>query len=527
CNTTFTNSTGLIKSPYYPEDYPLNVQCAYSIKVPADHQISLSIEFLDLTYSVNCTEDVLEVWDGPAGLLAPIGRYCGYLFSQWLRSKDNEISLTFASDMVNTRRGYRLRYYAVKSDCNSTISLTKGFIATPSQHGSMCSWTINSLPGHVISLRFDRFFLKLSEGCSRDYLVIKDDQSVIGRYCGYQKGELIYSNTHSVILEYASTTVDKDNGFQIYYEALEKPESRGYHNKTRGSLQSPLYPNNYPSNTKYAWQIELLPGYVIDLMFDDFQLEFSVNCTQDFLEVFDGADNSSVSLGKHCGEKKSSDHVTTSGNLMYLEFVSNSRRTAKGFSVSYTGIKSGKTNCPKNFTNTSGTIMSPNYPDFYPKNYNCQWQISIAVGYQIYLAFTYFDLVHTPKCSGDYVAISGVSGGKDGHPERHCGYLVKRYPLVSKMNQMVITFQSDGQDSSRGFVLDYNVDGTGFPPPPRSPTSNEIDQAVQVEFYNITKSQWITNKDVAFKTLIGNATNLYCEGENLSKCRLLSNERQR
>jgi len=117
--------------------------------------------------------------------------------------------------------------------------------------------------------------------------------------------------------------------------------------------------------------------------------------------------------------------------------------------------------CPKNFTNTSGTIMSPNYPDFYPKNYNCQWQISIAVGYQIYLTFTYFDLVHTPKCSGDHVAISGVSGGKDGNPERHCGYLVKRYPLVSKMNEMVITFQSDGQDSSRGFVLDYKVDGTG------------------------------------------------------------------
>lgn len=117
-----------------------------------------------------------------------------------------------------------------------------------------------------------------------------------------------------------------------------------YLNRTRDHLQSPLYPNNYPSNAKYAWLIELLSEYIIDVIFDDFKLEFSVNCTNDYLEIFDGSDNSSVSLGKYCGAKKPSEHVKSSGNVMYIEFSSNRVRTTKGFRISYNAIKSGDIN---------------------------------------------------------------------------------------------------------------------------------------------------------------------------------------
>lgn len=117
--------------------------------------------------------------------------------------------------------------------------------------------------------------------------------------------------------------------------------------------------------------------------------------------------------------------------------------------------------CPKNFTNSSGTIMSPNYPDFYPKDYDCEWHITYAVGYQINLTFTYFDLVHTIKCTGDYVVLNGAIGDKEDSEQRHCGYIVRRDPLVSKLNTMVVKFHTDSSQVSRGFVLDYKVDGTG------------------------------------------------------------------
>jgi hypothetical protein len=84
----------------------------------------------------------------------------------------------------------------------------------------------------MISLRFDRFFLKYSDDCTHDYLVIKDGESVIGRYCGHQKGEFLYSKTNSITLEYATTSIADGTGFQIQYEALvmpgkEKSSSRG------------------------------------------------------------------------------------------------------------------------------------------------------------------------------------------------------------------------------------------------------------------------------------------------------------
>lgn len=105
-------------------------------------------------------------------------------------------------------------------------------------------------------------------------------------------------------------------------------------------------------------------------------------------------------------------------------------------------------------------IISPNYPDFYPKDYDCEWQITYSKGYQIYLTFTYFDLVRTDNCRGDYVLFEEATGVKED--ERYCGYIVRKYPLVSKLNTMVVKFHTDSLHASRGFVLSYMVDGTGM-----------------------------------------------------------------
>jgi hypothetical protein len=48
--------------------------------------------------------------------------------------------------------------------------------------------------------------------------------------------------------------------------------------------------------------------------------------------------------------------------------------------------KSIDIDCPSQlFTNTSGDIYSPNYPDSYPTNINCQWTIEQSPGARISL----------------------------------------------------------------------------------------------------------------------------------------------
>ena len=39
-----------------------------------------------------------------------------------------------------------------------------------------------------------------------------------------------------------------------------------------------------------------------------------------------------------------------------------------------------------------GTIQSPSYPDLYPQNKNCVWQIEAPKQHKITLNFTHFDL---------------------------------------------------------------------------------------------------------------------------------------
>lgn len=40
----------------------------------------------------------------------------------------------------------------------------------------------------------------------------------------------------------------------------------------------------------------------------------------------------------------------------------------------------------------NGTIQSPSYPDLYPSNKNCVWQIVAPEQYRITINFTHFDL---------------------------------------------------------------------------------------------------------------------------------------
>ncbi|XP_032223621.2 bone morphogenetic protein 1 [Nematostella vectensis] len=524
CNKTLTSSSGVIESPYYPDSYPLNVNCTYRIQVTAGQLVSLAIEFLDLAYSSACSDDALEVWDGPVGNSALIGRYCGYMIGQWVQSSGNELTVQFRSDLTETRRGFKVLYRAVQSGCNKTLNAAiEGTILSPKQTGENCFWVLQAPAGHVISIVFDRFYLQQTEDCSRDHLVIKEGGSVIGRYCGYQKGELIYSKTDEVRLEYESTSGLANAGLQIHYTSLLF-ECGGYLNSSRGSIQSPRYPDNYPNNVYCAWQIEQRPGYAVDLLFLTLDLEFAVNCSRDYIEVFDGPDNSSQSLGRFCSDKDVKRHVVTSGNAMLVEFVTNGRVARSGFDTSYTQYRG---DCPRNFTNASGIVESPNYPDFYPKGYDCSWLISYELGYQIYVTFTYFELDYSAHCSGDYLEFLDGFGVNATPRGKYCGYLVTREQVVSTGHQMAVRFHSDeAGGNSRGFVLSYTVDGTARAPPPRTPSLEDIEQAVKITLKDLTEDKWITNRDILFRKLIANATIIYCANEP-SKCKAVSQHRER
>lgn len=69
-----------------------------------------------------------------------------------------------------------------------------------------------------------------------------------------------------------------------------------------GTLSSPGYPSNYPSNADCIWVISAPSGHYIELTFKVFDIyKEGRGCRYDYVEIRDGNSRDSPSLGRHCG----------------------------------------------------------------------------------------------------------------------------------------------------------------------------------------------------------------------------------
>ncbi|CAG0887904.1 unnamed protein product [Darwinula stevensoni] len=108
--------------------------------------------------------------------------------------------------------------------------------------------------------------------------------------------------------------------------------------------------------------------------------------------------------------------------------------------------------CGGVLTDPSGDITSPNYPDSYPPNSNCHWEIYAPSMKNIIVVFNEFNLEDTVDCfSGDFLSITDPNGdsslfcGQD-HP----------WTVESVGNSLVVSFVSDSDDElGLKFSLSY------------------------------------------------------------------------
>lgn len=61
--------------------------------------------------------------------------------------------------------------------------------------------------------------------------------------------------------------------------------------------------------------------------------------------------------------------------------------------------------CGGIYFTSKGVLQSPNYPNNYPHNKDCQWIISVRTGQQIKLNVTDFSLEGGSRCLYDYLEI--------------------------------------------------------------------------------------------------------------------------
>uniref|UniRef100_A0A8C4W3A4 Neuropilin-2 n=1 Tax=Gopherus evgoodei TaxID=1825980 RepID=A0A8C4W3A4_9SAUR len=124
CSRNFTSSNGTIESPGFPDKYPHNLDCTFTIM----HD-PLQVGEGD------CKYDWLDIWDGISQVGPLIGRYCGTRTPSEIRSATGILSLTFHTDLAVAKDGFSARYYLVQQEipenfqCNVPLGMESGRIS--------------------------------------------------------------------------------------------------------------------------------------------------------------------------------------------------------------------------------------------------------------------------------------------------------------------------------------------------------------------------------------------------------------
>ena len=127
--------------------------------------------------------------------------------------------------------------------------------------------------------------------------------------------------------------------------------------------------------------------------------------------------------------------------------------------------------CSKTFTEKSGVLSSPGYPNNYPPNTDCYWEFERPKDGSCVL-FTVEDFVvpseNEDLCPGDHFVLESCGSWWSVSPERYyCGdytdYIGERgsFNLVQHFQinatSLRVSFHSDSVDEGKGFLMQYEI----------------------------------------------------------------------
>ncbi|KAL3223064.1 hypothetical protein MRX96_027830 [Rhipicephalus microplus] len=319
------------------------------------------------------------------------GLFCGSYLPPIITSEGNSLRIEFSSDNSVQKSGFAAGFLMDKDECahnnggcqhicKNTVgsymcTCQNGFVLHPNEHdcnegtcthqisaplGEInspnypdaypsrkdCAWLFTTTPGHRLKLIFNDFELEPHQECAYDHISLYDSDSTdaptLGRFCGAKVPHPILSTTNRMYMVRSSTCSRATPPCSA--RASRRPTRR----PAKGGCWRPGAPwststphakygdQNYENREDCDWLVEAESGHV-RLRFLTFELEHEQDCGYDFVQLFDGYDDSAPQLGKFCGNKMPGEFTSSSGSLL-LRFRSDDNINAKGFSAAYSAV---------------------------------------------------------------------------------------------------------------------------------------------------------------------------------------------
>ncbi|MGH0137684.1 UNVERIFIED_CONTAM: hypothetical protein FKN15_021797 [Acipenser sinensis] len=147
------------------------------------------------------------------------------------------------------------------------------------------------------------------------------------------KGIIIHELMHTLGFYHEHNRSDREEYITIMVDNIQ-PDCGGLLESSSGEIFSPNYPNLYPNNKDCQWRISATSR--VELIFQSLDVEYSVNCLWDYIEVHDGPSIDSRTVGPRLCGSYTPKPLTSSGKDLLIMFHSDENMASKGFHISYT-----------------------------------------------------------------------------------------------------------------------------------------------------------------------------------------------
>lgn len=213
--------------------------------------------------------------------------------------------------------------------------------------------------------------------------------------------------------------------------------------------------HNYLNNTHASWLIdpqnEMDSVINITLTFKRFDLYDD----DDRLLIYDGEDSTATLLAELSGDSLP-EPVTSTGNKVFIEFITGDTNTADGFYLNYKSTLPVWCNGMTQITAGAATFDDGSGDFFYYNGTSCAWSINPGLGEPLTIGFNYFDT----EQDHDFLKIYDL--GSQSLLATYSGYYeTPPDPVTAPSGKMMLAFSTNSSVRGQGWEVTYPFTAIG------------------------------------------------------------------